>query len=181
MNVAFKFNIIVGLPDTTTEIPITSDPTTSTTTTSTTMASTSTMTTTTNTTITTDYNTPMTTQGQLHGKYHLLLMLLNPEQNTFNSFFNSKHITTIIYSKRFLYSSNTEYEIQANKWCIPAYKCLKRTVTEAKTICSDDPKCSTFYDFKNKHHNFCFCKGDAKMEASSSGSYLYIKSNCIIF
>ena len=80
MNLTFKFNIIVGLPDTTTKIPTTSDRTISTTAKSTTMDSTSTMTTTNTTATTTDYNTPTTTQGHLYGKSHLQLMILGIEQ-----------------------------------------------------------------------------------------------------
>ena len=79
-----------------------------------------------------------------------------------------------------LYCSNIEYEMQANKWCM-AYKCLEITLPEAKIMCSDDPDCSTFYDFKNKHYKFCFCNEDANIEDSTSGSYLYIKGDLYYF
>jgi hypothetical protein len=62
-----------------------------------------------------------------------------------------------------------------NIHCTPYYRCSDLSLTEAKSVCRNSSGCSKFYDYKNEHRRFCFCKEDARTNHSSIGSLLYLK------
>ena len=67
------------------------------------------------------------------------------------------------------------YSMTPNIYCTPYYRCTDLSLTEAKTMCTNNPVCTMFYDYENKQNKFCFCAKNARMNHSVTSSLFYLQ------